>query len=275
MNKGAIMKTKNVVKYMIILSFILSSSYAVAEESGDIYFGISAGIGDSYHEEYSGVFGYFEKDYTNLGVPLCRCIQFSNDYNVGLNLEYVLFKNDFWSNATNLFITYRNSELVFDAPGVEYETTFYKNLDSITTNTIVKNDLEMINNFIDLDLLYKTKFNSFIQFGLSLGPYIAIPLSTPAKEIYKIGRTFKIDETSEDLKLETIPPKTITNEIDIDENFAFWGAKANFFLEYEFLKNIKIIAGLNLTLPLSNYSNEPDWKIRFTYYTFGISYKLN
>jgi hypothetical protein len=272
------MKTRNVVKYLIILSFILSSSNVISEESGDIYIGLLGGAGHSSQENVSYKMSLlFDPEYPEY----CNCLflDIFEDKFIGGNLDYLLFSNEFWSHSANLGLSYKNSKLSSGIGGAGYEfITRYDDSNSSTGSTYfttqVRYDLSLVVHNFDIDFLYKLKFNTFVQFGFSIGPYVSIPYITDAYEVYNIVKPNKQLYTQEQLKLDTIPEQKIHYEVDLNENPFYWGFKTNFFLEYEFNQLIRTTAGIGFTIPQTNFLDDPAWKIRNINYFFMVSYKL-
>lgn len=271
------MKTKNSVKYMIIIYFILSFSFAIAEESGDIYLGLnfvqeSANSSDDFYKFQNQPQGL---DYYKccLGNVLLPDLDY---YYAGLNAEYVLLKNNIWTNSLNssFFLkNYNNSsescfiiETQFDWPEEPRGYGFG------IIETKVKQSVKLSMIFFDLDLLYKIKFNTFIQFGANVGPYISIPSFINSKETYIIKKEREYSE--EYLKHDTIPDRNLSFDVNDIGVTTFWGIRSNVFLEYEFLDLFKATAEVGYSYPLTFFKEEMDWKLNSTYMSFKVSYKL-
>ena len=275
MNKGAIMKTKNVVKYLIVISFILSSSYVISEESGDIYVG--ANFGQNRNHSSS-------RFYNTGNVPddlkfceLCFSHYFDEvfkNYSGGFNIEYVLFTNNIWSN--NLTSSFRFTNYNYQSNYQFFIETIYENPESyygfseIYTKVDTKLKIDMF--MIDLDLLYKIKFNTFVQFGLNVGPYFSIPASIKATENISIKKAYNYSE--EVLKHDTLPERDLVYDVKNHEIKPYWGIRSNLFLEYEFLESFKATAEVGFSYPLSYLKKDIMWDITSEYVNFRISYKL-
>jgi hypothetical protein len=271
MNKGAIMKTSNVVKYLIILSFMLSSSFAIGEESGDIYLGLLTGYNNSIHKEvfYQPQLGYGNTPYTMKDMP--KAMKFDkicSDFSIGVNLEQQLYKNKNTTSGLNYRIAVREGKL--SQSRAEYEMVFSINPADLTDTTWYllsgNRNLEMSYSIIDIKILYKLIFEGYLPFGLSVGPYLSVPFTSKTLEALKIGPREIIQENlSFFLRSESI--KNI--------NTLTWGLTLNAFIEYEFHDLVKATLEAGYSYPLSKFVKDSDWKIESYYANLIISFKLN
>lgn len=268
---------KKVVKYLTILSFLLSTSFGIAKESSNLYIGVICGFGQSinkniqYQYEYNVLNSYNPKEIDK---------ENSVDYKIGLNMEYKLFSSGNICNSISLNLDIRNSILENHVSGskiLQYFEDPSDLKDSVLVVSSTQLQEKMNFNFLNLDFLYRVRFNSFIRYGLELGPFISIPIKAKSYEEYKIVEPILTQfPLVQGYKYNDNYRTVVLYEGNIKNlNPFYWGIKTNLFIEYEFLDFIKTTAEVGYSYPLSNIVKNSDWKIESYYANLVLSIKLN